>query len=135
MTFVDPNALKMSICPDADSCTTTRLGTVCPATKLRSDATGSLAPSGHTTRSLAAVGLATVTLRTTALGGTTYAMAGTPPVPATCTTMGAPAASSALGAPVPLRVSTMRAGERGTNDAPVPELSVKYPLTSTITSA
>src|SRR5216683_822541 len=123
MTWVDPNALKMSTCPDADSCTTTRLGTVCPATKLRSDARGWLAPSGQTIRSLAAVGLVTVTFRTTALGGIADAAMGTPPLPATCTTRLFPAPSGAWGAPVPLRVSTMRAGTRATNCAPAAELS------------
>src|SRR6266852_7706190 len=83
MTLADPNALQMSISPDADSCTTTRLGTVCPPTKLRSEASGWLAPCGQTMRSLAAVGLVTVTFRTTALGDMTNAIAGTPPLPAT----------------------------------------------------
>src|ERR1700676_1696410 len=46
--------------------TMTRLGTVSPATKLRLEATGCVAPDGHTVRKLVAVGLVTVTFNTTA---------------------------------------------------------------------
>src|SRR6266581_2292258 len=56
----------MSIAPAADSFTTTRFGTVCPAAKLRSEAVGIVAPCGQMTRSLAVVGFVTVTLRITA---------------------------------------------------------------------
>src|ERR1700674_1469466 len=90
MTLVEPRPLPMSILPDADSFTITRLGTVCPATKLRSDASGQLVPSGYTTRSLAWVAPSTVTLSTTAFGGTPAAMLGTPPLPATVPHHGRP---------------------------------------------
>src|SRR5438132_1505207 len=66
MTLVEPKSLRTSILPPAESLTMTRLGTACPATKLRSEATGALVPSGQTTKSLAAVGPSTVTLNTTA---------------------------------------------------------------------
>src|SRR2546430_7434749 len=116
----------MSILPPAEGLTMTRLGTACPATKLRSDATGTPPPSGQTTRSLAAVGPSTVTLRTTALGGVADAVPGTPPLPATVTTMVAPGPSGELKPPVPLRVSTIRVGVKAVNDAPPPlVLSVK----------
>src|SRR5438445_6172246 len=132
MTLVVPKALKMSNLPPADSSTTTRLGTVCPATKLRSDAVGLVARSGQTTRSLAAVGLATVTFTITAVAPVN----GTPPWPAAVTTIVAPAAIGELKPPVPLRVSTMRDGNSGKNiEVPVAVLSEKYPLTSTTTSA
>src|SRR5437899_12403565 len=87
MTLVEPKSLRTSILPPAESLTMTRLGTACPATKLRSEATGAVVPSGQTTRSLDAVGPSTVTLRTTAFGGVTDAMLGTPPLPATVTVM------------------------------------------------
>src|ERR1700682_204200 len=51
----------------------TRFGTVCPAVKVRLEASGWVPPVGNTGRSLDADGLVTVTLSTTAaapLGGT-----------------------------------------------------------------
>ena len=84
-----------------------------------------LVPSGQTTRSLAAVGPSTVTLRTTALGGVADAMLGTPPLPATVTVMDCPWPTGELKPPVPLRVSTMRVGLSVVNDAPLVEASVK----------
>src|SRR5712691_2764910 len=130
MTLTVPPALKMSIWPSAESFTTTRLGTVCPATKLRSEAVDAT-PCGETTRSLAAVGLVTVTLMITAVAPDN----GTPPWPATVTTMVAPAPKGELKPPVPLRVSTIRDGNRVKNPDPEAELSVKKPLTSTMASA
>src|SRR5712691_13374605 len=130
MTLTVPPALKMSIFPREESFTTTRLGTVCPATKLRSDAVDAT-PLGETTRSLAAVGLVTVTLMITAVAPDN----GTPPWPATVTVIVAPAPNGALTPPVPLRVSTIRDGNKVKNPDPEAELSVKKPLTSTMASA
>src|SRR5438132_1059662 len=120
MTLVEPKSLRMSILPPAESLTMTRLGTACPATKLRSEAPGAVVPSGQTTRSLAAVGPSTVTLSTTA-----FAVPGTPPLPATGTIMVCPWPSGELNPPVPLRVSTIRVGLSTANDAPLAALSVK----------
>src|SRR5438128_5779385 len=97
MTLVEPKSLRTSILPPAESLTMTRLGTACPATKLRSEATGALVPSGQTTKSLAAVGPSTVTLSTTA-----FAVPGTPPLPATVTIMVCPWPSGELNPPVPI---------------------------------
>ena len=72
----------MSITPLLLSLTTTRLGTVCPATQLRSEVPGSGVPPGTTSRKLGAVVSVTVTFSTTALGGTGSVILGTPPWPA-----------------------------------------------------
>src|SRR5258706_6026692 len=120
----------MSIWPSAESFTPTRWGRVSPATKLRADAVDTT-PCGETTRSLGAVGLVTVTLMITAVAPD----AGTPPRPATVTVVVAAAPSGELKPPVPLRVSTIRDGNRVKNPDPEIELSVKKPLTSTMASA
>src|SRR4051794_20786875 len=83
------------------------LGVVCPATKLRFEATGREAPVGNTVRYPAVVGLVTVTLSTTAV-----AADGTPPTPVICTssTWSGPSVCPAYGLPLPGRVSRIRAG-------------------------
>src|SRR5712691_6269133 len=101
----------MLIWPPADSLTTTKLGTVCPATKFRSEARGRLAPVGKTVRKLGAVGLVTVTLMITALAPVN----GTPPLPATVRVVVAPAPSLPI-SPGPVRVSLMREGVRAVKD-------------------
>src|SRR5260370_28353016 len=115
MAWVGTNALKILSGPVADSFKTTRFGTVCPDTKFRSEAVGwDKASAGQMTRSLAAVGLATVTLMITAVAPAE----GTPPCPATVTVIVAAAPSGKLKPPVPLRVSTMREGNSEKNPAP-----------------
>src|SRR5260370_551731 len=54
--------LNRSILPSAPTGTTTRLGMVWPATKLRLEVVGFVTPSGHTVAKPAAVGWVTVTL-------------------------------------------------------------------------
>src|ERR1700680_3995038 len=130
MTWVLPKALKMSMVPAGESLTSTKLGTVCPPTKLRSDALGIVVPSGHMTRSLVVVGAVTVTFRTTAVGGMPDDITGTLPLPATISGIVAAGPRDE-----PPRVSRIRLGTSGLNDAPASEASVKYPLTSMTTSA
>src|ERR1700680_1718434 len=118
-TYVAPDPLNTPILPSLPTCTTTRLATVCPPTKFRSDALGLPVPLGQTVRTLGAVGPVTVTLITTAFGGVDDPIAGTPPPPATVTTMVAPDPTRPPMPPVPLRVSTMRVGETPTNTLPL----------------
>src|ERR1700686_2138010 len=69
----------MVIWPAVPTGTSTRFGTVLPATQFRFEASGRVPPAGYTVRKLEAVVLVTVTLSTTAL-----ALAGAPGVtPAT----------------------------------------------------
>ena len=88
----------------APSPTVTRLGTVCPATKFRLDASGIVTLCGNTIRKPGAVVSVAVTLRTTAL----TPVAGTPPFPSIWTLIVPPEASFEL-----KRVSRMRAGVSG----------------------
>jgi len=99
--------------PSGPSGTSTRLGTVAPAVKLRLEASGRALPPGYTVKNPLAVALVAVALSTTALGGLGAFMAGTPPTPATCTLSVPMGPSLAGGAPRPARVSRMRAGVMG----------------------
>src|SRR2546426_11294503 len=90
MTLVVPAALKMAsfqtcCTPPVSGATftTTRLHTVWPATKLRSEAFGRLAWFGHMVRKLVAVAPVTVTLSTRAFGGVGVPDPGIPPTPPT----------------------------------------------------
>src|SRR5262249_22717738 len=88
------------------SATSTRLGTVWPATQFRLDATGSEVPAGHTVRKLDALVLVTVTFRTTA----ETPLIGTPARPVTCSVKVPPGPIGEDVPPVPSRVSSMRVG-------------------------
>src|SRR6202171_2936804 len=94
-----PNPFASVMRPSAPSLASVRLHTVPPAIQLRSELSGWVASLGYTVRWLAAEVLVTVTLSTTARGGTTADMAGTPPRPATGTVSGGPARAGARGSP------------------------------------
>src|SRR5436309_3548884 len=96
--------------PPSPTFTTTRLGSVWPATGFRFDAVGRGTPFGHTVRKLRAVGSVTVTFRTT----DDTPVAGTPPRPVTWRSM----LVAALSGAAPVRVSRSRAGVSGWNPAP-----------------
>src|SRR6266487_1358798 len=81
--------------------TVTRLGTVWPATKFRFDASGGVAPVGHTVTWLATVGLVTVTFITTA----STPLAGTFPRLVTCRVRVDPPTNGDAGVPLPVRES------------------------------
>src|SRR2546423_5614977 len=98
----------METFPLAPTLAITRLGTVSPLRKFRLEATGRVVPLGNRVRKLAAVGLVTATLRTTAPAP----VAGTPPTPATWTSIVWWGPTLAVKPPVPYRVSRMRAGDR-----------------------
>jgi hypothetical protein len=87
------------------------LATVCPATTLRFDAVGIVAPAGHTVTKLDAVGSVTVRFRATAT-----ASAGMPAWPATWSARVSPSASGAAAVPTPARVSMIRVGAMGWNE-------------------
>src|SRR6478735_4009883 len=79
----------MEMLPFAPTLVMTELATVCPAPKLRLDASGRAAPVGHTVRYDAAVGSVTVTFSATA----PTPVAGTPPRPTTTMVVSTPALS------------------------------------------
>src|SRR4051812_29194145 len=109
MTWVLPAELYSESWPPVPSLPTTRLGTVCPAVKLRLAARGRGTPAGKGGRWLAGGGPVGVTFSTTA----DPADAGTPPRPLTCRFMVAAWPSGPGAPPVPFRVSRMRAGVTG----------------------
>src|SRR2546422_1434959 len=106
--------------PPAPIGTTTRLGTIWFLTQLRFDASGRVEPVGYATRKVDAVVLTTVTLRTAASAPTP----GMPPAPLTWTSIVAPCPRwwPAFVCPLPVLVSVMRAGLRGTKPPSVPPL-------------
>src|SRR5438270_923238 len=90
----------------------TRFGIVWPTrSTLRFDASGRPLPAGQTVTNPGSVGSVAVTFNTTA----TAPDVGTPPVPATCTSIDAPSVS--VEPPCPDRVSRIRAGVNGKNVA------------------
>ena len=105
-----PEPLYNATLPLAPTGTTTRFGTVCPATKFRFDAAGRVAPSAKAVTNPDPAGAATVTFSTTAA----TPEAGTPPWPSTGRCSVAFAATRPTAAPIPLRVSSTRAGPTDT---------------------
>lgn len=100
--------VKVDLAP-SPTLTTTRLGTVRAAPKLRLDAWRRGVPAGQAVSQLSALGSVTVTLSTTADTPT----AGTPPRPVTWSRRLEAGPSLAAGAPTPNRVSSNRDGASG----------------------
>ena len=106
-TSVAPtDPFRNEIFPFAPTLASTRLGTTCPAVKLRFDAVGAAPPAGKTVRYPAAFGDTTVTLSMTVLTAV-----GTGPIPVTVRSR---TPRGPIGPPPPddTRVSSTRVGDR-----------------------
>ncbi len=99
--------------PSLPTGTTTRFGTVWPASKLRFEVVGRVPPPGKAVTCPGLAALVTVTFRATAV-----TPAGILPLPAIFTLAEEYALTMPIGAPVPVRVSRRRVGVYGVKSEP-----------------